>query len=76
MTDSPQSSPQSSAERGRYGSRKWLLALLLVIGSTGLLWAGKIGAAAWAEVVIWVAGLYMAGNAGQAWAAAFTGRRP
>lgn len=63
------------ADRSRYGSRKWLLALLVVLGSSALLLVGKIDMQTWAEVVIPVVGLYMAGNAGTAWAAAFTGRR-
>jgi hypothetical protein len=65
---------EPTARDGRYGSRKFLLALLLVIGSTGLLLAAAIDAATWREVVIWVTGLYMAGNGATAWAGAFVGR--
>lgn len=74
MTDD--ASTATADHRGRYGSRKWLLALLLVALSTGLRWAELIDSSDWVQTVTWVAGLYMAGNAGTAWAAAFTGRRP
>jgi hypothetical protein len=50
----------------RWASRKWALALLVVILSTGLLWGGRIDAGRWAEVVIWVVGLYMVGNTASA----------
>jgi hypothetical protein len=61
-------------ERSRFASRKFLLAVLVVLLAAGLLAAGRIGDAAWVEVTIWAAGLYMAGNGLSAFAAAW-GRR-
>lgn len=57
-----------------FASRKFLLALLVVVGAAGLLWADKIDAARWVDVTTWALGLYMLGNGATAWAAVW-GRR-
>lgn len=54
---------------------KWLarrqlgVALFTLSIASGLLLAGKIDAARWSDVTVWVVGLYMLGDAGGAWAA-------
>lgn len=54
--------------------RQFAVAVLVLAGSAGLLWAGRIDAARWADVTVWVVGLYMLGESAGAWAA--TWRRP
>lgn len=63
------------AEASRYGSRKWILALLVVGLATCLLWAGRIESAQWVDCIVWVVGLYAGGNVGASLAAVW-GRRP
>ena len=65
----------SAVEAGRgFASRKFVLALLVVLVSTGLLWSGKLDAARWVEAVTWAVGLYMLGNGASSWATVW-GRR-
>ena len=58
-----------------FASRKFILVVLVVLASAGLLLAGRIGEASWVEVTIWCVGLYMAGNGASAAVAALWGRR-
>lgn len=54
-------------EDRRYASRKFLLTLLVLMAATALRVMGLIDPPAWADVVKWALGLYMAGNVGS-WA--------
>lgn len=67
--------PDAAADSRGFASRKWILALLVVALSTGLLWLGRIDAARWTDAVIWVTGLYMAGNGATALALAWGAKR-
>lgn len=75
MTQQIQMIDADPPEPRGFASRKWLLSVAVVAAATGLLWAGKIEAARWAEVVVWVTGLYMAGNGASSAVAALWGRR-
>jgi hypothetical protein len=54
---------------------KWLarrqlgVAVFVILITTGLRLTGKIDEARWADVTIWIVGLYMLGDAAGAWAA-------
>lgn len=48
-----------------YGSRKFLLALLVVISATALVWFGKIADGVYSAVVISAIGAYITGNVAQ-----------
>lgn len=74
MTQQVQMIEPAEPEGRGFASRKWLLALLMLALSSGLLWGGRIGEAAWVEVSVWTLGLYMAGNGLSAFAAVW-GRR-
>jgi hypothetical protein len=56
---------------------KWLLKRQLwvtvgtLLGTAGLLWAGKVDVKSWADVTVWTVGLYMLGEAGATWAAGY-----
>jgi hypothetical protein len=50
----------------RYGSRKFLLALLVIASADVLLVLGSLTASVWAAAVGSALGLYMAGNVGRA----------
>lgn len=56
-------STATSADR-RYASRKFILACAAFLAGCGFLIAGKVDAAQWQSFVVWVVGLYMAGNVG------------
>ena len=47
-------------------SRKFLLAVAVLAAATGLLIAGKIDAAGYERIVIWVTGLYLGANVSEA----------
>ena len=67
MTTADTLEPAATArDASRYASRKFLLAVTMLIGAAVALGAGKIDASTWADVSKWVTGLYMAGNVG-AW---------
>jgi hypothetical protein len=51
--------------------RQFGLAILVLVGTAGLLLAERIDAARWADVTIWTVGLYMLGEAGGAMAASW-----
>lgn len=53
----------------KFFSRKWVLALLVVLISTVLCWFKQISGSEFVELVKWVVGLYMLGNVGSAVAA-------
>lgn len=58
MTDAP---------TDRWLARRQLaVAVMVLIGAAGLLWAGRIDMARWADVTIWTLGLYMLGETGGA----------
>lgn len=46
----------------RYGSRKFLLALLTLASATALVWFGRISDGVYSAVVIATVGAYIAGN--------------
>lgn len=58
--------PPSAADR-RYASRKFLLALLVLLAGGAFRVLGYVDPAAWVELTKWTLGLYCAGNVG-AWA--------
>lgn len=49
----------------RYGSRKFLLALLVLISATALVWFGKISDGVYSAVVIASVAAYITGNVAQ-----------
>lgn len=49
----------------RYGSRKFILAFVTLIVSTGLLYLGSIDAEVWKAVVLGTVGVYIVGNVAQ-----------
>lgn len=44
------------------GNRKFLIALLTVLGNTGLMWFGKINDGVYSAVAIAIVGAYITGN--------------
>lgn len=48
-----------------YRSRKFILALLTLVVSTGLLYVGSIDAEVWKTVVLGTVGVYILGNVAQ-----------
>lgn len=48
----------------RFASRKWILALLVLLGGTALSLAGKLDPLL-VELAKWIVGLYFAANVGQ-----------
>lgn len=49
----------------KYGSRKFILAFVTLIVSTGLLYLGSIDADVWKAVVLGTVGVYIVGNVAQ-----------
>lgn len=49
----------------RWGGRRWLTSVGLILIATGLLIRGDIKDALWGEVVTWVYGIFATGNVGQ-----------
>lgn len=45
------------------GYRKFIVAETAIVLSAALCWAGRVGAETYGEVIGWVAGSYIAGNA-------------
>lgn len=58
----------------RYASRKFLIAVGLLVTNTVLLYAGLIDKALYVDGQKWITGLYMAGNVGTWLAEAMKGK--
>ena len=58
----------------RVASRKFMLAVCVLVLAAWLLLSGRIEAAVWSELTIYTLGLYFAGNVGTWFAEALKGR--
>lgn len=63
-----------SQSDSKYASRKFIMSMLMLIVTTALLVLGYLDDSVWASTVVWLTGLYMAGNAATWFADAFKGK--
>ena len=68
-----QSTVAGGAGMNRYGSRKFVIALLGLIGAHAALWGGLIDAGTYKVVVLGAIGLYAGGNV---WQKAIEAKQP
>lgn len=48
--------------------KRFIATIVALLATTGMLWANRLGAANFEQVVIWVVGLFVAGGASDKWA--------
>lgn len=48
--------------------KRFIAVLVAMLAATGMLWANRIGAPNFEQIIIWVTGLFLAGSTSDKWA--------
>lgn len=56
--------------------KRFIATLVAILCTTGLVYANKVGAANFEQIIIWVVGLFVAGGASDTWAQYYSASKP